>query len=291
LIEHTHHFISLLINRNAKFFFGVVGQAFNLSHGSSLATYFLPALVSKDVTDYVNFSLINTKTVIDYTHLDHLMLPYTDMVTSFLEEYNDSIRNGICLYTLSYIRDEWKDYYTNKKISDVISIFGSNETSGPTLINQLSNDKFDKQTYYKVDDFYELSIVNHELVVTMPVYDYAVETKDEFALDGTAYFYLGRIDLFRINGETFHAQIYQKYAKQQVEADLVFDFVRNEIYLAIWQDDIELGDKVENINTILKDRSNNKHHISKYKVLDKSYFLSGVKLDNELLREYFRNNV
>lgn len=291
LIKHSHEFIYSLVQRNSKFFFGIVGQAFNLSHGSSLATYFLPALVSSNVTDYINFSLIQTSTVLDNSHLDHLMLPYTDMVTSFLEEYDRSSRRGICLYTLSYIRDEWKVYHDSKKISDVISIFGSNETSGPTLINRISYINFDKQTYYKVDNFYDLSIHNNELVVSMPIYQYDVETKDEFALDDDAYFYLGRIDLFRINGEPFHAQIYQKYAKQQLECDLIFDFVRNEIYLAVWKDDQDIIQKVETINNLLKERSSNKHYISKYKVLDKDYFLSGVKLDNELLRDYFRNNV
>jgi hypothetical protein len=43
------------------------------------------------------------------------------------------------------------------------------------------------------------------------------------------------------------------------------------------------------LNTTLKKLSQNSHFISKYKILTFSNFLTGVKVDHELLRDWFRN--
>ena len=47
----------------------------------------------------------------------------------------------------------------------------------------------------------------------------------------------------------------------------------------------------EQINIKYKEISQNRHYISKYKVLNYEDFLTGVKLDQEMLRDYFRNYV
>jgi hypothetical protein len=291
IVHHTHEFIFALVMRNAKMFDGVIGQAFNLSHGSSLATFFLPTLFSDKVTDYINFALPNTEDILEKFSLDHLMLPYPDMIEQFIEQYSTSSNSGIQLYSLSYIRDEWKEYIGEGKIKDIISFFGSNETSGPTLINRASHSDFNRQRYYKVDNFYGLEIRNTELIVTLPVYNKKVETKDEFLSNGEAFLHLGRNDMHRINGTFFRETSYQRFVKDRLAGDLVFDFVKNRIYLAIWEIDANLELKIKEIQEFLKVQSESTHFISKYKVLSYEDFLSGIKLDQELLREYFRRYV
>jgi hypothetical protein len=291
IVHHTHEFIFALVMRNAKMFDGVIGQAFNLSHGSSLATFFLPTLIAEGVTDYINFMLIHTSSVIENYKLDHLMLPYPDMLEVFVEQYKKSAHSGINLYSLTYIRDEWKEYTQEGKIKDIISFFGSNETSGPTLINRVSYDDFNRQRYHKVDDFYELEIRNTELIVTLPTYNNKVETKDEFVSNGESFLHLGRNDMHRINGKFFRDTSYQRIVKDKLNGDLVFDFVNNRIYLAVWETDDNLNQTIDEIQEVLKKRSDEAHYISKYKVLSYEDFLSGIKLDQELLREYFRRYV
>lgn len=291
IVYHTHEFIFALVMRNAKMFGGVIGQAFNLSHGSSLATFFLPTLFSSEVSEYINFTLDHTSSVIENHKIDHLMLPYPDMIEVFVEEYNTRSHSGITLYSLTYIRDEWKDYTQKGKIKDIISFFGSNETSGPTLINKVSYDDFNRQRYRKIDDFYGLELRNTELVVTLPTYDIQIETKDEFVSNGEAFVHLGRNDMHRINGRFFLETSYQRVVKDRLNGNLIFDFVRNEIYLAMWDSDDAHEEKIREIQEILKQRSDDAHYISKHQILNHDDFLSGIKLDQELLREYFRRHV
>jgi hypothetical protein len=291
IVHHTHEFIFALVTRNAKMFNGVIGQAFNLSHGSSLATFFLPTLIAEGVTDYINFILEHTSSVIENYKLDHLMLPYPDMLEVFVDQYKKSAHSGINLYSLTYIRDEWKEYTRDGKIKDIISFFGSNETSGPTLINRVSYDDFNRQRYHKVDDFYELEIKNTELIVTLPIYNNKIETKDEFISNGESFLHLGRNDMHRINGRFFMETSYQRIVKNKLNGNLVFDFVNNRIYLAVWETDDNLDQKIDEIQEVLKKRSDDAHYISKYQVLSYEDFLSGIKLDQELLREYFRRYV
>lgn len=290
-IEHTHQFIFELVKRNSKMFSGKVGQAFNLSHGSSLATYFLPTLVSPGVTEYINFLTPSTKELLSVYSLDHLMLPYPFLVEEFIDHYAASTHTGITLYTLTYIREEWKSFVNNKKIKDILSFFGSNETSGPTLLNRLSSPNFDNQMYRKIDDFYTFDIENHELFVTLPVYDKRIGTNDVFKVTDDVYYHMGRNDLLRINGVFFTSEIYQDYLSSVLCGQMVFDFINNKIYLAVWENVENLNEKVEEVSNMLKSNSNGAHYISAYRVLNSDDFLSGIKLDHELLREYFRRNV
>lgn len=291
IVHHTHEFIFAVAMRNATMFDGVIGQAFNLSHGSSLATFFLPTLFSENVTDYINFYLPDTEKLIRKYSIDHLMLPYPDMIEVFIGQYKNSPYSGITLYSLTYIRAEWKEHTQDGKVKDIISFFGSNETSGPTLINRVSYDDFNRQRYHKVDDFYGLELRDTELIVTLPTYNTKIETRDEFLSNGETFVHLGRNDMHRINGRFFMESSYQRIVKAKLNSDLIFDSVYNRMYLAVWENDDNLDAKINEIQDELKHRSDNDHYISKYKVLSYEDFLSGIKLDQELIREYFRRYV
>jgi hypothetical protein len=301
VITHTHSFLYQLSKRNSSMFSGTVAQGFNLSHGSSVATYYLPTLMSEGVTDYVNFALSLLEPVIcrilEYgIEPDHLMLPYPHYFEQFVKVYQQYPQKGVCLYTLSYIRPEYEQHVRSGKISDVVSIFGSNETSGPTLINRLSHCDYHVQAYSAVDDFYQLDIQNGELVVTMPVYENSViRTKDLFEVKDGKYWHLGRDDLYRINGILFNENRYQQLlAKHTSDAKLIFDFVRNEIYLCFMKNDFSDSEMLaiaESVNQELAKISGHVHSISKYCKIDPIHYMSGIKLDHELIREHFRYRV
>jgi len=291
VIEHTHEFLSALITRNSNFYYGNMGAVANLNHGSSPATYFLPGLVSKNVKHYFNFfckdnylnDILNEYREI----LDHLMLPYTNLIDDIFS--SDLVLKKCYIYTLFIIRKEWIEKVKEQKVKDVISIFGSNETSGPIMINQATDIDFSEDTYKQVDDFYQISVNdNNELEVKMPIYDKIVCTNDTVKILENKIKYIGRSNLYRINDLEIDIGIYQKEIKKYINADLIVDTKQNRIYLAIW-DLRENLDIIKKIDSLLKDNSNGLHFITSYECLNYQDFLSGIKLDNEALREHFRN--
>lgn len=285
-ITHTHEFFYNLIQRNSQFFNNSVGIFYNLNHGSSFATYFLPSLYSNKVTRIVNFPLtmFDPKYIIDM-NLDHLLLPYSQYL-----DIIPKVRNHkTTYYTLSRIPEELKKYQHTYK--DIISFFGSNETSGPVFINRIKHKNYTEKSFFQFDDFYNIQIRNNSLFVEIPTYNAIIETKDVFNKIKGIYYFEGREDLTRINGTIVPIQQYQDIVNMYTVGDLVFDYNKQMIYLAIWNSVSNKEKIVNKINKRLKKISNESHFISKSKIIDKSEFLSGVKLDQELLREYFRKYI
>lgn len=298
LVEHTHEFLYNISKRNSKFFDNHVAMMYNLNHGSSLATYFIPALMSSNVKEFSNvtdgmlrlagWKDDNLRKILNsiLQKSNHLMIPYSDQLYYMLQNYD--LKNTI-YYTLSTISQ--KIYNLKMSCKDIISIFGCNETSGPLLINKASYDNFKPDVYYKLDNYYDFVSTN-PLIVNLVEYNKDINTKDEFViLDDGGFKFNGRSDLIRINGYPVQMEKYQNII--DLDGILVYDTVYNEIYLAIW--DTETLDEFDNVyrlyNKQLAKLSEDKHNISKVKVLYKRNFYTGVKLDQELIRSYFRKKV
>lgn len=291
VIQHMHGFIHALITRNQSMYYGRVGVVINLQHGSSFATYFLPAICSENVTCILNLKTSRYE-ICSALKLDHVMLPYTFLIENF---FNAATRKSLelNLYTLGYIKNSWLDEVQKGKAKDVISIFGSNETSGPVLLNKLSDPNFSETRYVKVDDFYDINInENGEMIVGLPVYENkTISTNDLFRIENNAYYHLGRSDLIRIKDFSVDAQAWNTEAKKILNCDFVFDTVHQKIYLSVWESDEGLVNKIKSINTYLSKVTGGLIQIDKSAVLVYENFLSGIKLDQELLRDHFRNNV
>jgi hypothetical protein len=288
LVIHNHEFVHKLIIRNSKFFYGGIGLVWNLNHGSSLATFFLPSLISENTNTCNNltFMILHKVNII----LNHVMVPYAHYIDAVLRNANKFYSNSLTLYTLSTIKKEWLPY-VNRDIKDIISIFGSNETSGPTLINRASDQLFEESVYFKVDDFYDINLSeSNEFLVTLPVYDKTINTNDKFQLVNGRYKHIGRSDLIRINGLNIDHDTYSKHALELISnCDLVYDTVKNNIYLAVWKSIDNIDQNVIKLKNKITQLSAGAHTIDKYKILDHDRFLVGIKLDQELLRDYFRN--
>lgn len=291
-IEHNHNFMYHLVNRNKQFFDKTVGVIANLNHGSSLATYFLPVLMSESVSELINIQIPPEKlSTVCRFNLDHLMIPYSNMVDNFFLKTRTK-KSNLIIYTLSTIKKHWKEFIDNGNIGDVISIFGSNETSGPILINRLSDIKFKENKFKPVDKFYNTYVDNNnELQVDMPYYETTICTNDNFEIIKGDFYHRGRNDLIRVNGLLIELERHKKFIDEILHADIVTDTVHNELYLAVWEHDDEIDTKLENIDKFLRHYSRGSHRINKTAILVYEDFLSGIKLDQELLRDYFRKHV
>jgi hypothetical protein len=288
VILHTHSFISSLGKRNSVMYDGSVGFSWNLNHGSSLGTFFIPSLLSERVTEIHFFIFDDFQRVISKYHIDHYMIPYSHWVERVLGQTQRNLKTK--LYTLSTIKSDWLPKIKNNTFIDIISIFGSNETSGPVFLNKASVSGFRENRYFAIDDFYKIELENDkDLSVTLPVYNKTIKTNDVFKKSGNSYYHEGRNDLYRVNGLAIDVPLYKHFI--EFSADLVIDTAKDSLYLAVWDDKINVGYAVEQINIKLKEISKGLHSINKYKLLRYEDFLSGVKLDQEMLRDYFRNYV
>lgn len=292
VLSHTHAFMYELVHRNSKQFYGNMGMLSNLAHGSSIAVYFLPGLVSKDVKSYYNLPNIDLATISKILHnqnasLDHLLVPYTVFIDDFFT--TDHKLSGCVLHTLGMIRKSWVKELYSGRIKDIVSIFGTNETSGPFLLNKASDPEFAEDTYFEIDDFYKLNLSgNYGLEVIMPIYETSVRTHDTFYKQGNKFVHVGRSNLYRINDLEIDVNKYQIEVDRLIKGEIIVDTKKDNIYLVIWEDIVDLS-KIDYINARMKNDSNGLHFISKYAKLNYSDYLNGVKIDRETLREYFRN--
>ena len=67
---------------------------------------------------------------------------------------------------------------------------------------------------------------------------------------------------------------------------LVIDNEYDIFYLAVWEDQEDLHHKFMQLYYQFEDR----FEVSRFAVLDQKIFLSGIKIDNEAIRDYFRYN-
>lgn len=298
-VEHTQEFLYNISKRNTVFFDGTVGLCYNLNHGSSLATYFIPALMSMNVENFWNVPdhILRIDGQVKYDEsvdkiiksLDHVMIPYSDQLIELLNAYEAL---DLTYYTLSSISP--LIYLKRSRCKDIVSIFGCNETSGPLMINRSTYEDFDPAVYRTIDGYYEFTSID-PLKVQLKEYDIEINTKDWFTEIGHNRFkFNGRKDLLRINGVPVSKK-YEEYLKSR--GNLVYDTLYNEIYLCIWDSNkaIKNGKYVDiivnNMNNIMRLESDGKHRVSKVRVLNRQKFVAGVKLDQELIRSYFREKV
>ncbi len=212
------------------------------------------------------------------------------MIDGFIEA---SIRNNIRwpnlnVQTLSYIQEKSKQAIKSNVIRSITSIFGSNETSGPVFSAYIDrqNTNQDSSLFDHIDDFYKIKLYDGGLLgVTLPVYDNEIITNDLFEQQGVFYKHKGRSDLIKIDGEILDIKIINDLNEKNPAAYIVTDTIRNCLYLAFW-DTVDESLEIEYDNFFKNNF--NRINIKKSTVLNKRKFLTGIKIDNELLREYFR---
>jgi len=299
IVEHTHEFIYKISDRNSDKFSGKCMHIRNLNHGSSLAVYLLPTLMNNEVTTHLFYNVDEHEPFDKFVNdirqyediLEYIIFPYPFMIDEFVDasQRNNLKWQNLNIQTLSYIQNKPKLAVKKKIIKSITSIFGSNETSGPVFISYVDETCTDKDTRYfeKVDNFYGIKIYGGGLLgVHLPVYNTEIITNDTFERKENFYVHNGRSDLIRINGETLDIQVINDFNNKNKNAYLVTDTVKNCLYLAFWNN-IDQDIKTE-YEQFFKNNFN-RVEISKVQVLNEANFRTGIKIDNEMLREYFRN--
>jgi hypothetical protein len=307
VVKHTHKFFEQLCRRNSEKFAGEVVHCKNMHHGSSLTVFYLPSLMSDAVTTHYFTSCHEDQYDVFVQHiagidLNHISFPYIKIfrdVMSVCHKQRIKFPN-LRVSLLSYVPGFGKQYVRDSYVKEIQSIFGSNETAGPLFLSTLTADNiddYDSKSFIKVDDFYGIRIEDNVLVVTLPVYDTKIKTNDVFTVDGDQYTHEGRSDLVRINDVTIDLNyinsICQDYDEQIM---LVVDAIENKIYLVIDKKHPTISANVDSIVDHINKKirlyySTNRLQIDKHAVEDFNAFLSGVKIDRELIREYFRQHV
>jgi hypothetical protein len=299
IVEHTHEFMYSLALRNAKKFSGTCLHTRNLNHGSSLAVYLLPTLhkvkthLFYDVDEALPFDEF-IDTIKSYQNsLEYIIFPYPFMIEEFISASKRLNINwpNLNVQTLSYISDAARNAVKEEIFKTITSIFGSNETSGPLfeLTIDISSIDKDSRMFTKPDNFYAFNFYDNGLIgVTLPIYNTEIITNDLFEQQGDFFIHKGRSDFVKINGELIDIKLVNEINAKYTDSYLVTDSIHNCLYLAFWK---SKDQKIlDSINQQLENKFK-RVKITKTNTLNKFTFLTGIKLDNELIREYFRNHV
>jgi hypothetical protein len=300
-VEHSHKFLYDISKRNTDLleFKGNVLHVRNLHHGSSLAVYFLPSLMSDRCTGHYVFNYEQENHVEGLAefccqhNINHLQLPYTHAVENFLKYAVDNkiVFDDLTLYTLSYINPDWQILIQKCGIKKIISIFGCNETSGPLFISTLYPDSvdFDPRDFVRPDNFYDYNFNDTgQLLVDLKQYDRTIVMQDAFEYTDNRFRHLGRNDLVRINDiQVDFFWLLELCRIEQVSGQIVLDRQREKLYLAIW-DDSDSDSVTKRLNLLIQNRYGPTVQISQSMNLQYQDYLMGIKLDHESLRSIFR---
>lgn len=299
IIEHSHEFIFEVATRNSKFYKGIALHVSNLNHGASASVTLLPVLNSENITEHLFYDggdIESMEGLVEEMHsykdkIGFLSFPYPFLIDKFIEvSRNKNVKwPKLDLITLSYILDSAKHAVRDGIFNSITSIFGSNETLGPLFINRADTENWDidSRCFKTIDDFYKIVITPEgKITVTVPVYNKEVETNDYFQQAGDVFLHQGRSDMLRINGETIDLNTINTLNKKHLDTHVVADTLNHCLYLACWKNLSEY--QIQSIKDDIE-KNFDRAKITKISYIDKSNFYYGIKIDNELLREYFRS--
>jgi|688.fasta_scaffold11777_8 hypothetical protein len=293
-IEHTHEFTYAVSKRNTSYMGKNIMITGRPTHGSSLATFYVPSVLSEKTeniyfctTDDITSKELNKPNTISNL-CDSLQIVYADLLD---ETLNKLTKNpNLTVFTLTAIRPEWLKFIRLGRIKNIISLYGTSETSGPIMMQYGNDPKFSPERFELMDDFYPVTFENGTLETIIPIYNRHNNTQDivEPHLNGGLKL-VGRKDLIRINDLVIPCRIYDRELYTMFSnATLTYDTLHSKIYLTLWYDDIDLEKKVNKFSSYLRLQSGARHFIADYDRLEYTEFLSGIKLDHEMIRQYYR---
>jgi len=307
-ITHNYQYILDISQRNAEVlnFNGRVVHIKNLYHGSTMPVFYLPALLKSDFhfcapwIDSSNLEEIekyikNQLSWTEYLDINHILFPYTFMMDNFLNsvvKFNMSFTD-LTVYTLSYIKPQYKNLIKGRNIK-IVSIFGCTETSGPVMINSLTDsnaEEFDPTIFYTLDDYFTLTLLpDGTRVQTKNGWiDHVMDDKFK-KIDHNCYQHLGKSNQYRINDVKIDLAKISNISKLiGFDGDIIVDEPQQSLYLVLWN-----NDDLQHLQDVVNQQLNLMFgselvHISKAANLNKLEFISGIKINQDMIRQYFRN--
>lgn len=318
LISHSHKFFFDLLERNALLY-SLESEdrclhTKSLHHGSVTGVYFLPSIKyckyhfycpHRDIRSKRDRIQANTGSEVDLSvfknywpyvvHREKInrvlmfqgMLEDFDLITKTLDKCTDNLD----IFVLSPINKKCLDNLIGKNNYTVYSIFGCSETSGPFLLPQIDKNNYisyDGKNFGTIlDDFFQLTIDNQLLCVTMPSGE-QVYTGDKFSIINDEFIFLGRENLYRIRDKTIYLDLLQDEVANYLN-DTDFDITIDSEYDAIYiryDNDLNL----DNLNNLILDKLNDRYVISKNIKVARKKCTTGIKYDHELVRNIARSS-
>ena len=158
---------------------------------------------------------------------------------------------------------------------------GNVEIGTPIFIRDKNN------KLVEVDDYYGVEIIDDRPYMLVPVYDVVGVMDEKYEqLDDGSYKYVGKYDKVIINNHELYLEHLNRIANEYVRScTLVYDSVYEKVYLAVWEDQEDLHHKVMKLYYQFEDRFD----ISRFALLDYDLFSVNNSIDQEAIRDYFRN--
>ena len=158
---------------------------------------------------------------------------------------------------------------------------GNVEIGTPIFIRDKNN------KLVEVDDYYGVEIIDDRPYMLVPVYDVVGVMDEKYEqLDDGSYKYVGKFDKVIINNHELYLEHLNRIANEYVrDCTLVYDSVYEKVYLAVWEDQEDLHHKVMKLYYQFEDRFD----ISRFALLDYDLFSVNNSIDQEAIRDYFRN--
>jgi hypothetical protein len=303
LVSHSYQYFLDIAKRNASILNlqGRCAHVRNLHHGSSLPVWFLPTVMSCNFhvcirdTEPHSKQFVEDLRWLEYLDVNHFMLPAAGWLEAVLEtvHQHDMKFTDLTLYTLGYIDPALSQYVQGTNIK-IVSIFGCTETSGPIMLNTLTAhniNTFDPKIFQAPDDFYNIVASDQGTMVTARDHSVQHLLQDRFeTVDHNTYRHLGRSTRYQLGGHDIDlAWLDHIVSDLSINGQIVVDSVNQCLYLAVWnQDSAALAQQQVN-NKLATQLHSNSVQVRQSQNLVKQNFVTGIKLNQELIRVHFRN--
>lgn len=298
-IQDTHKKIFLTAKRLGKLL-SVSGNSVlhtrTLHHGASMCYHFLPGFMSGK-EQFTCTNLEKLPKFVERYSINQLFLYLPDMLINFLTNVS-KVNHLVNITTLYQITPEMLKLVKDKNINFIKSPFGDTTIGLGFFVKTV--DQSTNEIDYNVtnmgpllDDFFQVDLRNGLLYVASPEYDAEYKTSnDVFELFNGNYYFKGRANGYRINGEWIKLIDLENAVKEFFGvngATITIDTEMQKIYLAIWKNNTEAEKKIDKF---FIDNYDNQVSVS-YVLRNESFgeFFNSRKIDHSKIRYVCRKKL
>jgi acyl-coenzyme A synthetase/AMP-(fatty) acid ligase len=248
LIELTHEFFfkNMIVNadlynlqENEKCWHNK-----NLQHGAVLGVFFLPTInrckshfhAPFGYLTYEKEELLRQASIenIQDKKIDRIMIFFNQI--EWFAEVMDITKKQHDSMTIHYVGNN-KTEYIDKLVGEfrytMIPMFGSTETGGPLFYTEITPDNYknwNTKTFGTASPFFKNITTVDDNLLEVTSYDNTVHyTGDRFEINDGVFTFIGRQDLYRINGKNVYSHFLNAVIedvtglKREFDFDIVFD--------------------------------------------------------------------
>ena len=269
----------------------------NIHHGASMCYHFLPGfMIGKKQFTYTMKSNSDIPAITKFVNdnkINKLFLYTSSFLTNFLSAV-PKVDHSVKITTLYQITTESLNLLKEKNIQSIQSPFGDTTIGLGFFVK--TADQTTSLLNYDVsnmgpqsDDFFQCKVVDQMLYVQCPELNESWATSNDcFEIINNDYYFRGRANQYRINHDWINLNQLELMVKTlfgHEGANIVVDQEMQKIYLAVWRNNIEAEQKL------------NQHFESCYENAKIDYtlrdelfdhFYNSRKIDNSKIREVCR---